>query len=133
MTSFAGVILSRPNLEHIGRSLRPPFGVLPGMAQGMSPMIDRPGTGERVYHAIKTHLLSEGAQRPRERVPDLSRRFGPAPPRCGGLHHLVGERLLAALPGKGFLVPRMARPSRARRPRVRGWRPWPLGPDGEWT
>ncbi|PZR35483.1 GntR family transcriptional regulator [Caulobacter segnis] len=76
-------------------------------------MIDRPGTGERVYLSIKTFLLSESALRPGERVdvPDLSRRFGAsATPVRAALHRLVGERLLTALPGEGFLVPRMNEP-----------------------
>ena len=76
-------------------------------------MIDRPGTGERVYLSIKSFLLSESAMRPGERVdvPDLSRRFGAsATPVRAALHRLVGERLLAALPGEGFLVPRMNEP-----------------------
>lgn len=76
-------------------------------------MIDRPGTGERVYLSIKTFLLAESALRPGERidVPDLSRRFGAsATPVRAALHRLVGERLLTALPGEGFLVPRMNEP-----------------------
>lgn len=76
-------------------------------------MIDRPGTGERVYLSIKTFLLSESALRPGERldVPDLTRRFGAsATPIRAALHRLVGERLLTALPGEGFLAPRMNEP-----------------------
>ncbi|MDG2528239.1 GntR family transcriptional regulator [Caulobacter endophyticus] len=76
-------------------------------------MIDRPGTGERVYLSIKTFLLSESALRPGERidVPELSRRFGAsATPVRAALHRLVGERLLTALPGEGFLVPRLTEP-----------------------
>lgn len=79
-------------------------------------MIDRPGTGERVYLSIKTFLLSESPLRPGERidVADLSRRFGAsATPVRGALHRLVGERLLTALPGEGFLVPRMTEPDLA--------------------
>lgn len=76
-------------------------------------MIDRLGTGERVYLSIKTYLLSESALRPGERidVPDLTRRFGAsATPVRAALHRLVGERLLTALQGEGFLVPRMSEP-----------------------
>lgn len=76
-------------------------------------MIDRPGTGERVYLSIKTFLLSQSALRPGERidVPELSRRFGAsATPVRAALHRLVGERLLTALPGEGFLVPRLTEP-----------------------
>ncbi|AZS19171.1 GntR family transcriptional regulator [Caulobacter sp. FWC26] len=76
-------------------------------------MIDRLGTGERVYLSIKTYLLSESALRPGERidVPDLSRRFGAsATPVRAALHRLVGERLLTALQGEGFLVPRLTEP-----------------------
>lgn len=91
----------------------PPFGVLREAAQGVSPMIDRPGTGERVYLSIKTYLLSEGALRPGERVDvsDLSRRFGAsATPVRAALYRLVGERLLTSLQGEGFLVPRLTEP-----------------------
>lgn len=76
-------------------------------------MIDRPGTGERVYLSIKAFLLSESALRPGERidVSDLSRRSGAsATPVRAALHRLVGERLLTALPGEGFLVARMNEP-----------------------
>jgi hypothetical protein len=76
-------------------------------------MIDRLGTGERVYLSIKTYLLSESALRPGERidVPDLTRRFGAsATPVRAALHRLVGERLLTALQGEGFLVPRLTEP-----------------------
>jgi hypothetical protein len=76
-------------------------------------MIDRPGTGERIYLSIKTFLLSGSALRPGERidVPDLARRFGAsATPVRAALHRLVGERLLTSLQGEGFLVPRMNEP-----------------------
>lgn len=76
-------------------------------------MIDRLGTGERVYLAVKTFLLSESTLRPGERidVQDLSRRFGAsATPVRAALHRLVGERLLAALQGEGFLITRITEP-----------------------
>lgn len=76
-------------------------------------MIDRLGTGERVYLAIKTYLLSESALRPGERidVSDLSRRFGAsATPVRAALHRLVGERLLVSHQGEGFSMPRITEP-----------------------
>ncbi|MBO9547123.1 GntR family transcriptional regulator [Caulobacter sp.] len=76
-------------------------------------MIDRPGTGERVYLAIKTFLLSESALRPGERVdvPDLTRRFGAsATPVRAALHRLVGERLLTSHQGEGFSLARVTEP-----------------------
>lgn len=79
-------------------------------------MIDRLGTGERVYLSIKTFLLAESALRPGERIDvgDLSRRFGAsATPVRAALHRLVGERLLTALQGEGFLVPRLTEPDLA--------------------
>ncbi|HWU12692.1 MAG TPA: GntR family transcriptional regulator, partial [Caulobacter sp.] len=76
-------------------------------------MIDRPGTGERIYFSIKTHLLSESALRPGDRldVRDLSHRFGAsATPVRAALHRLVGERLLVSHQGEGFSMPRVTEP-----------------------
>ncbi len=76
-------------------------------------MIDRPGTGERIYLSIKSYLLSESALRPGERidVPNLARRFGAsATPVRAALHRLVGERLLASHQGEGFSMPRITEP-----------------------
>lgn len=76
-------------------------------------MIERAGTGERVYLAIKTFLLTESDHRPGERieVADLSRRFGAsATPVRAALHRLAGERLLVSHQGEGFSVPRVTEP-----------------------
>ena len=76
-------------------------------------MIDRPGTGERVYLSIKTYLLSGSVLRPSERidVQDLSRRFGAsATPVRAALHRMVGERLLLSHQGEGFSMPRSTEP-----------------------
>lgn len=77
-------------------------------------MIDRPGTGERVYLATKAFLLSEGSLRPGERIDvrDLCRRFSAsATPVRSALHRLAGERLVASLQGEGFALPRLTEPA----------------------
>ena len=76
-------------------------------------MIERAGTGERVYLAIKTFLLTESEHRPGDRieVADLSRRFGAsATPVRAALHRMAGERLLVSHQGEGFSVPRVTEP-----------------------
>lgn len=76
-------------------------------------MIERAGTGERVYLAIKTFLLIESDHRPGDRieVADLSRRFGAsATPVRAALHRMAGERLLVSHQGEGFSVPRVTEP-----------------------
>lgn len=67
-------------------------------------MIERAGTGERVYLAIKT-LLAEGDHRPGERldIRQLERSVGAsATPVRGALNRLAGERLLVSHQGEGF-------------------------------
>jgi len=76
-------------------------------------MIERAGTGERVYLAIKTFLLTQSDHRPGDRieVADLSRRFGAsATPVRAALHRMAGERLLVSHQGEGFSVPRVTEP-----------------------
>lgn len=76
-------------------------------------MIDRAGTGERVYLAIKTFLLAESDHRPGDRidVADLSRRVGAsATPVRAALHRMAGERLLFSHQGEGFSQPRITEP-----------------------
>lgn len=76
-------------------------------------MIERAGTGERVYLAIKTYLLAESSHRPGERVDvaDLSRRVGAsATPVRAALHRMAGERLLVSHQGEGFSLPRVTEP-----------------------
>lgn len=76
-------------------------------------MIDKAGTGERTYLAIKTYLLAESDVRPGERVDigDLSRRFGAsASPVRAALHRLAGERLVVSHQGEGFSLPRVTEP-----------------------
>ena len=76
-------------------------------------MIEKAGTGERVYLAIKSHLLAESDHRPGERVDigDLSRRFGAsASPVRAALHRMTGERLLVSHQGEGFSLPRVTEP-----------------------
>jgi hypothetical protein len=76
-------------------------------------MIERAGTGERVYLAIKTFLLAESDHRPGDRieVADLSRRFGAsATPVRAALHRMAGERLLVSHQGEGFSIPRVTEP-----------------------
>jgi hypothetical protein len=77
-------------------------------------MIERAGTGERVYLAIKTYLLTESAHRPGDRieVADLSRRVGAsATPVRAALHRMAGERLLVSHQGEGFSMPRSQSPA----------------------
>jgi hypothetical protein len=79
-------------------------------------MVDRPGTGERTYLAVKSHLLSESRLRPGERidVADLARRFvASATPIRAALHRLAGERLLTSHQGEGFSMPRVTEPGLA--------------------
>lgn len=76
-------------------------------------MIDRAGTGERVYLAIKKFLLTESDHRPGDRidVADLSRRVGAsATPVRAALHRMAGERLLVSHQGEGFSQPRITEP-----------------------
>lgn len=76
-------------------------------------MIERAGTGERIYLVIKTFLLTESDHRPGDRieVADLSRRFGgSATPVRAALHRMAGERLLVSHQGEGFSVPRVTEP-----------------------
>ena len=76
-------------------------------------MIERAGTGERVYLAIKSFLLTDSDHRPGDRVDvaDLSRRFGAsATPVRAALHRMAGERLLVSHQGEGFSVPRVTEP-----------------------
>lgn len=76
-------------------------------------MIDKAGTGERTYLAIKTYLLAESDVRPGDRVDigDLSRRFGAsASPVRAALHRLAGERLVVSHQGEGFSLPRVTEP-----------------------
>lgn len=76
-------------------------------------MTDKAGTGERVYLAIKTFLLTQSDHRPGERVDigDLSRRFGAsASPVRAALHRMTGERLLVSHQGEGFSLPRVTEP-----------------------
>ncbi len=76
-------------------------------------MIEKAGTGERTYLAIKTHLLAESDLRPGERVDirDLSRRFGAsASPVRSALHRMAGERLVVSHQGEGFSLPRITEP-----------------------
>ncbi len=76
-------------------------------------MIERAGTGERVYLAIKKFLLVESDHRPGDRidVADLSRRVGAsATPVRAALHRLAGERLLVSHQGEGFSQPRITEP-----------------------
>jgi len=71
-------------------------------------MIERAGTGERVYLAIKTFLLTESGHRPGDRieVADLCRRVGAsATPVRAALHRMAGERLLVSHQGEGFSAP----------------------------
>lgn len=75
-------------------------------------MIERAGTGERVYLAIKT-LLAEGDHRPGERldIRQLERSVGAsATPVRGALNRLAGERLLVSHQGEGFSLPRLTEP-----------------------
>ncbi|WP_062098380.1 GntR family transcriptional regulator [Caulobacter sp. CCH5-E12] len=77
-------------------------------------MIEKAGTGERVYLAIKTFLLAESDYRPGERVDigDLSRRVGAsASPVRAALHRMAGERLLVSHQGEGFSFPRLSEPA----------------------
>jgi DNA-binding GntR family transcriptional regulator len=101
----------------VSRRGRPsPIGVLRGGDAKELLMIDRPGTGERVYLAIKTYLLTESALRPGERIDvrDLNRRVGAsATPVRAALHRLVGERLLTSHQGEGFSMPRITEPDLA--------------------
>ncbi|EJL37539.1 transcriptional regulator [Caulobacter sp. AP07] len=79
-------------------------------------MIERAGTGERIYSAIKAYLLAESDHRPGDRieVADLSRRFGAsATPVRAALHRLAGERLLVSHQGEGFSAPRVTEPGLA--------------------
>ena len=76
-------------------------------------MIERAGTGERVYLAIKSFLLTDSDHRPGDRVDvaDLSRRFGAsATPVRAALHRMAGERLLVSHQGEGFSVTRVTEP-----------------------
>lgn len=76
-------------------------------------MIDKAGTGERVYLAIKFFLLTQSDQRPGERINihDLSARFGAsASPVRAALHRMAGERLLVSHQGEGFSLPRVSEP-----------------------
>lgn len=76
-------------------------------------MIERAGTGERVYLAIKTFLLTESGHRPGDRieVADLCRRVGAsATPVRAALHRMAGERLLVSHQGEGFSAPRVTEP-----------------------
>lgn len=76
-------------------------------------MIEKAGTGERVYRAVKSFLLAESQHRPGERVDirDLSRRFGAsASPVRAALHRMAGERLLVSHQGEGFSLPRITEP-----------------------
>lgn len=76
-------------------------------------MIEKAGTGERVYLAIKTYL-AESDLRPGERldIADLSRRAAAsATPIRAALHRLVGERLLTSHQGEGFSIPRITEPA----------------------
>ena len=77
-------------------------------------MIEKAGTGERVYLAIKTFLLADSDYRPGERVDirDLSRRVGAsASPVRAALHRMAGERLLVSHQGEGFSFPRLSEPA----------------------
>lgn len=76
-------------------------------------MIEKAGTGERVYLAIKEHLARSDL-RPGERldIADLSRRAASsATPVRAALHRLVGERLLTSHQGEGFSIPRITEPA----------------------
>ncbi|MCA0359043.1 MAG: GntR family transcriptional regulator [Proteobacteria bacterium] len=76
-------------------------------------MIEKAGTGERVYLAIKSFLLTDSDYRPGERVDigELSRRFGAsASPVRAALHRMAGERLLVSHQGEGFSFPRLTEP-----------------------
>lgn len=76
-------------------------------------MIEKAGTGERVYLAIKHFLLAQSDHKPGERVDirDLSRRFGAsASPVRAALHRMAGERLLVSHQGEGFSLPRITEP-----------------------
>ena len=78
-------------------------------------MIEKAGTGERVYLAIKAYLAGSDL-RPGERldIADLSRRAAAsATPIRAALHRLVGERLLISHQGEGFSIPRMTEPALA--------------------
>ncbi|MBI1684216.1 GntR family transcriptional regulator [Caulobacter hibisci] len=79
-------------------------------------MIERAGTGERVYLAIKAFLLAESDHRPGDRVDvaDLTRRVGAsATPVRAALHRMAGERLLVSHQGEGFSLPRITEPGLA--------------------
>lgn len=76
-------------------------------------MIEKAGTGDRVYLAIKSFLLDESDYRPGDRidVADLSRRVGAsATPVRAALHRMTGERLLISHQGEGFSAPRVTEP-----------------------
>lgn len=76
-------------------------------------MIEKAGTGDRVYLAIKTYLQDESDHRPGDRidVADLSRRVGAsATPVRAALHRMTGERLLISHQGEGFSAPRVTEP-----------------------
>ncbi|WP_343699612.1 GntR family transcriptional regulator [Caulobacter sp.] len=73
-------------------------------------MIEKAGTGDRVYLAIKSFLLDESDHRPGDRidVADLARRVGAsATPVRAALHRMSGERLLVSHQGEGFSAPRI--------------------------
>lgn len=76
-------------------------------------MIEKAGTGERTYLAIKSYLLAESDVRPGERVDirELSHRFGAsASPVRAALHRMAGERLVISHQGEGFSLPRITEP-----------------------
>lgn len=76
-------------------------------------MIEKAGTGERVYLAIKHFLLAQSDHKPGERVDigELARRFGAsATPVRAALHRMAGERLLVSHQGEGFSQPRITEP-----------------------
>lgn len=76
-------------------------------------MIEKAGTGERTYTAVKTFLLADSDLRAGERIDigDLSRRFGAsASPIRAALHRMAGERLVVSHQGEGFSLPRVTEP-----------------------